>query len=108
MGQEELDRLLALVIEQAAALGIPVSRRICPHVAVNRRARTRLGCCRSQSGRHTIELSAPLLEAVGPGKYPVVDDMLAAFDRIEAMDEAFVAPDSLAREFIGGSIYDNH
>lgn len=66
MGQEELDRLLALVIERAAALGIPVSRRICPHVAVNRRARTRLGCCRSQSGRHTIELSAPLLEADEP------------------------------------------
>ena len=53
-------------------------------------------------------LAVPLLEAVGPGKYPVVDDMLAAFDRIEAMDEAFVAPDSLAREFIGGSAYDNH
>ena len=33
--------------------------------------------------------------------------MLAAFDRIEAMDEASVAPDSLAREFIGGSAYDN-
>ena len=53
-------------------------------------------------------LAVPLLEAVGPGKYPVVDDMLAAFDRIEAMDEASVAPDSLAREFIGGSTYDNH
>ena len=53
-------------------------------------------------------LAVPLLEAVGPGKYPVVDDMLAAFDRIEAMDEASVAPDSLAREFIGGSAYDNH
>ena len=53
-------------------------------------------------------LAVPLLEAVGPGKYPVVDDMLAAFDHIEAMDEASVAPDSLAREFIGGSTYDNH
>ena len=53
-------------------------------------------------------LAVPLLEAVGRGKYPVVDDMLAAFDRIEAMDEASVAPDSLAREFIGGSAYDNH
>ena len=26
----------------------------------------------------------------------------------KAMDEKYVAPDSLAREFIGGSTYDNH
>lgn len=50
----------------------------------------------------------PLLEAIPAGKYPVVDDMLRAFDKIEAMDEKYVAPESLAREFIGGSTYDNH
>ena len=50
----------------------------------------------------------PLLEAVPAGKYEVVDDMLKAFDKIEALDEKYVAPDSLAREFIGGSTYDNH
>ena len=50
----------------------------------------------------------PLLQAVPAGKYEVVDRILASFERIEAMDESCVAPDSLAREFIGGSTYDNH
>ena len=50
----------------------------------------------------------PLLEAVPAGKYEVVDQMLQGFARIESMDERFVAPASLAREFIGGSTYDNH
>ena len=50
----------------------------------------------------------PLLEAIPPGKYSVVDAMLKGFQRIEAMDEKYVAPDSLAREFLGGSTYDNH
>ena len=50
----------------------------------------------------------PLLEAIPAGKYAVVDDMLRGFEKIEAMDEKYVAPDSLAREFLGGSTYDNH
>ena len=50
----------------------------------------------------------PLLEAIPAGKYAVVDDMLRGFARIEAMDEKYVAPESLAREFLGGSTYDNH
>ena len=50
----------------------------------------------------------PLLEAIPAGKYAVVDDMLRGFERIEAMGEKYVAPDSLAREFLGGSTYDNH
>ena len=53
-------------------------------------------------------LVLPLLEAIPAGKFPVVDDMLRGFEQIEALDEAYVAPDSLAREFIGGSTYDNH
>ena len=62
MERKELDRLLALVIRQARALGIPVSPHIRPQVAVNTRALTRLGCCRSRAGHHTVELSAALLE----------------------------------------------
>ena len=50
----------------------------------------------------------PLLEAIPAGKYAVVDDMLRGFEKIEAMDDKYVAPDSLAREFLGGSTYDNH
>ena len=50
----------------------------------------------------------PLLEEIPAGKYQVVDDILRGFEKIEAMDEKYVAPDSLAREFIGGSTYDNH
>ena len=50
----------------------------------------------------------PLLEEIPAGKYQVVDDILKGFEKIEAMDQKYVAPDSLAREFIGGSTYDNH
>ena len=50
----------------------------------------------------------PLLEAIPAGKYDVVDDMLKGFEQNEALDEKYVAPNSLAREFIGGSTYDNH
>ena len=49
----------------------------------------------------------PLLEAIPAGKYSEVDDMLRGFEKIEPLDSKYVAPDSLAREFIGGSIYDN-
>ncbi len=62
MERERLDALLAEVMEQARALSIPVSGGIDPHVAVNTRARTRFGCCRSRGGRHTIEVAALLLE----------------------------------------------
>ena len=49
----------------------------------------------------------PLLEAER-SRHPVVNDILRGFDKIEAMDSKYVAPDSLAREFLGGSTYDNH
>lgn len=63
MTQAELNDHLAAVIGQAKQAGIPVSARICPTVAVNRRARTRFGCCRTQRGTHTIEVAAALLNA---------------------------------------------
>lgn len=47
----------------------------------------------------------PMLEELPRGKYDVADDMLRAFDRIEPLDESYVAPRSLVREFIGGSDY---
>ena len=59
----EFDALLARAVEQARALGIPVSARISPRVAVNRRAVTRFGCCIRRGGEYVIELSERLLEA---------------------------------------------
>lgn len=50
----------------------------------------------------------PLLEQLPKGQYQVVEDILGAYQKIEPLDERFIAPDSLAREFIGGSTYDNH
>jgi uridine kinase len=50
-------------------------------------------------------MAVPLLEGLPAGKYPEVDGMLRAFDKIEPLDEKYVAPDSLAREFIGGSAF---
>ena len=60
MTQGEIDKLLALAITQARTIKIPVSDRICPQVRLNRRARTRFGCCIRQDGAYTIELSARL------------------------------------------------
>ena len=63
LSQSDLDALLSRVLSQARAIGIPVSGRIDPHVALNRRATGRFGCCRVREGVHVIELSAPLLAA---------------------------------------------
>lgn len=60
MTQQYIDGLLALAIAQARAVKIPVSRDICPQVRLNRRARTRFGCCVRKDGRYTIELSERL------------------------------------------------
>ena len=48
----------------------------------------------------------PLLEAIPADKRPdPVEKILAAFDKIEALDDKYVSPHSLVREFIGGSSY---
>lgn len=62
MTQSEVDGMLAKVIEQARRVKIPVSPNIDPQVRLNRRAQNRFGCCISQNGRYTIELSARLAE----------------------------------------------
>ena len=59
---ERFDRLLEQVLDQARALSIPVSPHIAPQVEVNRRARTRFGCCLRREGGYVIQLSARLLE----------------------------------------------
>ena len=59
----DFDAILTRVLEQARALKLPISDRIAPRVAVNRRAATRFGCCIRQGGEYRIELSARLLEA---------------------------------------------
>lgn len=63
MSPERINELLAEVIEQAEALGIPVSEDIVPEVRLNRRATGRFGCCIRQAGIYTIELSERLLKA---------------------------------------------
>lgn len=60
MTQGELDGLLARAMAQARAVKIPVAQDVCPHVRLNRRARTRFGCCIRQNGAYTIELSERL------------------------------------------------
>ena len=59
----DFDTLLAQVIAQARAVQIPVSDRIAPHVAVNRRAVSRFGCCRKSRAGYCIELVEGLLWA---------------------------------------------
>lgn len=60
MTQNEVDWLLERAVAQARAVKIPVSKDINPHVTLNRRARTRFGCCIRRGGAYTIELSALL------------------------------------------------
>ena len=62
----DFDALLAQVIAEARELHIPVSGRIEAHVAVNRRAVTRFGCCRRTAGGYRIELAEGLLRAAEP------------------------------------------
>jgi len=50
----------------------------------------------------------PLLEEIPRGKYQVAEDILRGYEKIEALDEKYVPAKSLAREFIGGSPYENH
>lgn len=45
--QKELNELLEEVISQAEALGIPVSSQINSGVVVNKRAKSRFGCCKT-------------------------------------------------------------
>lgn len=47
----------------------------------------------------------PLLEQLPKGKHQVVKDILRAYEKIDSLDECFIAPDSLARAFIGGNTH---
>ena len=47
----------------------------------------------------------PLLQELPRGQYPDADAILAAYDRIEALDESLIPADSLIREFIGGGSF---
>lgn len=66
MEQRQLDGLLAQVIGEARALSIPISSDIHPRVSVNRRAKTRFGCCVRRDGIFTIQLSAQLAQEGSP------------------------------------------
>ena len=47
----------------------------------------------------------PLLEALPRGEFQEADEILAAYSRIESLEEKYIPADSLVREFIGGSAY---
>lgn len=63
MEQDRLNELLARVIKEAGDAGIPVSGQIHPEVRVNRRARTRFGCCIRKNGKYYIEIAVQMLQA---------------------------------------------
>ena len=50
----------------------------------------------------------PLFEQLTPDmeRYEEIGHLLGAYPLFETLDESYVAPDSLIREFIGGGIYD--
>mgnify|MGYP001063991705 CR=1 FL=1 len=47
----------------------------------------------------------PLLQELPRGQYPDADAILAAYDKIEALDESLIPADSLIREFSGGGSF---
>ncbi len=59
----DVDSLLVQVANQARALGIPISAKLHPHVALNTRAVGRFGCCTRRGETDYIEVSARLLAA---------------------------------------------
>ena len=65
--KKDLDRMLRAVIDEAKAIGIPVSPRISPSVEINTRAAARFGCCRKTPALtgavYRIEVSKPVLNA---------------------------------------------
>lgn len=65
--ENQLNQLLQQVIEEATALGIPVSRYISPSLHINNRTKARFGGCKKVKGfihcTYQIEISNVLLEA---------------------------------------------
>ena len=59
----DVNELLRQVIAEAKALKIPVSDNISPHVVINRRAKTRFGCCKKTAAGFLIELCERVTEA---------------------------------------------
>ena len=59
----DVNALLAQVIGEAQAIGIPLSKHIFPEVRLNTRAVARFGCCIRRGETCCIEVSARLLEA---------------------------------------------
>lgn len=68
----DVDALLARVIGQARAVGIPVPGDIDPHVTLNTRAVARFGCCVRRGPVCRIELAARLIQA---GEAPVLETL---------------------------------
>ena len=66
-GMHDCDMLMREVAAQAVRVGIPISERIEPHVAINRRAVNRLGCCKRMGGGYIIELAARVAEGTEEG-----------------------------------------
>lgn len=65
----DCDGLLKEVMAQVAALGIPVSQKIEPHVSINARAVTRFGCCifDGKAGSFRIEVARRVAEGPEAG-----------------------------------------
>lgn len=61
-----IDELLQLVVAQAKALGIPVSKNIHRQVTINGRAKSRFGCCKKYGSGYILEVSEGI--AKGPEK----------------------------------------
>lgn len=60
----DISNKLKDVIAQAVAIGIPVSKNISEDVVINKRAKTRFGCCKKYKNGYIIEVSSAI--ANGP------------------------------------------
>jgi len=75
--ENQLNQLLQQVIEEALALGIPVSSHISPSLHINKRTKARFGGCKKVKGfihcTYQIEISKVLLN----GEAQVIKEILA-------------------------------
>ena len=68
----DADTLLQRVIKEARALEIPISEQVLPKVRINRRAKTRFGCCIKRQESYRIEVAEKLLTGPKEALLPIL------------------------------------
>lgn len=104
MSPAELDSLLAQLASTLRGLDVPVSKKLSPHVAVNSRAKRRLGCCFFTPSGCVIQVSARILEREDLLRLTLVHELLHTCPGCGNHGEKWKAWAQLAGEALGMDI----